>query len=288
VVVADILGPHGYPDFPHPDHAASGVRSWLGVPLLFRNACTGMITLDKREPGFYNDRHAQAALDFAAQAAIAIRNARLYERSQHELLERRRAEDELREANRRLQAQIAEIGELQARLREQATRDPLTGLFNRRYLTETLARELARGQREDRPLSVVLLDVDHFKALNDAFGHEAGDLVLRSLASFLAEQTRHGDIACRYGGDELVVVLPGAPAESAQARAEEWRTAFQEMRVGFGDAELRATASMGVAAFPAQARSAEDLLRLADAALYDAKRQGRNRVVVAGCSEPRP
>jgi diguanylate cyclase (GGDEF)-like protein len=281
VIIGDILGPHGYADFPHKEHALSGVRSWMGVPLLFGSQCIGMITLDKHEPDFYTDAHAQAALAFAAQAAIAIENARLYERSQHELLERRRAEEGLRAANRRLHAHLAEIEELQARLREQAIRDPLTGLFNRRYLTETLARELARGEREGRPLSVVLLDVDHFKALNDAFGHEAGDVMLRALGSFLAEQTRHGDIACRYGGEEFVVVLPGASADAALARAEAWRAAFQELRASCQGKELQATVSAGVAAFPAHARTAEDLLRRADAAMYEAKHQGRNRVVLS-------
>jgi diguanylate cyclase (GGDEF)-like protein len=281
VIVADILGPHGYPNFPHKDHAGSGVRSWMGVPLLFGSQCIGMITLDKREPDFYTDTHAQAALAFAAQAAIAIENARLYERSQHELSERRRAEEGLRDANRRLRNHLAEIEELQARLEEQAIRDPLTGLFNRRYLTETLARELARGEREGRSLGVVLLDVDHFKALNDAFGHEAGDTMLRTLGSFLAEQTRHGDIACRYGGEEFVVVLPGASAESALARAEAWRSALQEMRASCQGHELKVTVSIGVATFPAHAKTAGDLLRLADAAMYEAKHQGRNRVVLS-------
>ena len=281
VIVGDILGPHGYPDFPHPAHAASGVRSWLGVPLLFGSDCIGMITLDKREPGFYDESHARAALDFAAQAAIALQHARLYERSQHELQERRRAEAGLREANRRLEAQLAEIEELQGRLQDQAVRDALTGLFNRRYLGETLERELARSTREGRPLSLVLLDVDRFKALNDAHGHAAGDQVLQALGRLLAEQSRQGDVACRHGGDEFVVLLPGAPADAARARAELWREAFAALRLPFAGGPLSATLSLGVAGFPAHAGGADELLRRADAALYEAKRRGRNVVVVS-------
>jgi diguanylate cyclase (GGDEF)-like protein len=285
VIVDDILGAHGYSQFPSADHAASGVRSWLGVPLVFGSECIGMLTLDKREVGYYDRGHAEVVSSFAAQAAIAIENARLYEQTQHELQERKRAEEELRGANERLKGQLAEIEELQARLREQAIRDPLTGLFNRRYLTETLERELARASREGLPLSVVMIDVDHFKALNDAFGHRAGDLMLLALGNLLSAQTRHGDIACRYGGEEFVVVLPGAPVEKARSRAEVWRSAFQEMRVAFEKAELRATLSLGLAAFPLYGTSGDDLLRLADKALYAAKRRGRNRLVVSGSEE---
>jgi diguanylate cyclase (GGDEF)-like protein len=281
VIVGDILGAHGYADFPHPAHAMSGVRSWLGVPLLFGSRCTGMLTLDKCQPHFYTGHHAQAALAFAAQAAIAIENASLFERSQRELLDRRRAEDELRGANARLSGQLAEIEALQARLREQAVRDALTGLFNRRYLTETLQRELARCAREARPLSVVMLDVDHFKALNDASGHEAGDRVLQALSGLLAEQVRQEDVACRFGGEEFVIVLPGASAADAAARAEAWREAVLRLQVPHQDATLSVTVSMGVAERGAGAH-ADDLLRRADQALYEAKRGGRNRVVAAG------
>ena len=281
VIVADILGAHGYADFPHPAHAISGVRSWLGVPLLFGSRCIGMLTLDKREPHFYTGRHAQAALAFAAQAAIAIENASLFERSQRELLDRRRAEEELRGANARLSGQLAEIEALQARLREQALRDSLTGLFNRRYLTETLHRELSRCAREERPLSLVMLDVDHFKSLNDAFGHEAGDRILQALGALLSQQIRHEDVACRYGGEEFVMVLPGATAAAGAARAEEWREAVLGLALDHQGTTLGLRVSMGVAESPAHATHADDLLRRADMALYEAKRQGRNRVVVA-------
>src|SRR4029453_2126848 len=232
-------------------------------------------------PHFYTEQHARTALHFAAQAAIAIENARLYERSQRELAERGRAEDELREANQRLQRQLAEIEGLQARLTEQAVRDSLTGLFNRRYLTETVERELFRCGREQRPLSVVMLDVDHFKSLNDAFGHDAGDRMRQTLGGLRGEQIRHEDVACRYGGEEFVVVLPGAPCETAVQRAEGWRAAIQDLRVPHEGTVLTVTISMGVAGFPTHATLGDDLLRSADIALYEAKRRGRNRVVLA-------
>ena len=284
VVIPDILARHGYTDFPSVAHALSGVRSWLGVPLLYGSQCIGMLTLDKLEPGFYAESHARMALAFGAQAAIAIKNARLYEGSQRELAERRRAEEELRDANERLKGQLAEIEALQARLRDQAIRDPLTGLFNRRYLTETLHRELARCAREDRPLTVVMLDVDHFKALNDAYGHETGDRMLQELGRFLGDETRHGDVACRFGGEEFVVVLPGASATAAGARAQVWRSAFERLVVPHQGSDVGVTVSMGVAESPLHASTADALLRAADVALYEAKRQGRNRVVVASRS----
>ena len=284
VIIPDILARHAYTDFPSVAHAQSGVRSWLGVPLLYGSQCIGMLALDKLEPGFYAAPHARAALAFGAQAAIAIKNARLYEGSLRELAERRRAEEDLRDANERLKGQLSEIEALQARLRDQAIRDPLTGLFNRRYLTETLQRELARCSREGRPLTVVMLDADHFKALNDAHGHETGDRMLQELGRFLGEETRHGDVACRFGGEEFVVVLPGASALAAAARAQVWRSAFERLVIAHQGSDVGVTLSMGVAECPAHAASADDLLRAADVALYEAKRQGRNRVVVASRS----
>ncbi len=281
VVVPDILGDHPYPDFPHSEHALSGVRSWLGVPLLFGNSCTGMLTLDKREAGFYTAAHAETALAFAAQAAIALENARLYEQSQREVAERRRAEEELREANRRLQIQIAEVEALEGRLREQAIRDPLTGLFNRRYFTETLQRELARCRRDAAPLCLALLDLDHFKEINDAWGHDAGDHALEAFGQFLRERTRDADFACRYGGEEFVVLLPGASGGAARARAESWRADLERLRVPHQGRDLSLTLSIGVAEYPSPAQSADELLKLADVALYQAKREGRNRVVLA-------
>jgi diguanylate cyclase (GGDEF)-like protein len=230
--------------------------------------------------GRHLDVYARLALAFAAQAAIAIENARLYEQSRQELAERNQTQDRLRQANERLQAQLAEIEALQAQLREQAIRDPLTGLFNRRYLEETLGREVARAGRAGSAIGVILMDVDDFKTINDTFGHEAGDLMLQAIAQRLRLQTRRSDVVCRHGGEEFLAVLPGASVEITRQRAEQMRQALQALRVPHGDDELRTTLSFGVAAFPRHGQTAEDVLRSADQALYLAKAQGRNRVVV--------
>ena len=197
-----------------------------------------------------------------------------------DLRERKRLETDLKESNAMLQAQLDEIHRLQADLREQAVRDGLTNLFNRRYLDETLERELARAKREGYPLSLVMIDIDHFKKLNDTYGHQAGDKVLRELAALLWGDVRAEDVPCRYGGEEFVVLLPRMPLDIALERAEEWRRTLQATRVPFGDFQLETTISCGVAAYPDHARTADDLLRCCDEALYDAKHGGRNRSAI--------
>jgi diguanylate cyclase (GGDEF)-like protein len=153
----------------------------------------------------------------------------------------------------------------------------LTRLFNRRYMEETLAREISRAQREPQSISVVMMDVDRFKSINDRYGHQAGDMVLQNLGKMLMENTRMSDIACRYGGDEMLVVMPGATEEAAIARAEEWRLNFSLMEFSAGDGTIRTTLSLGVACFPEQAQNPSDLLNASDKALYWAK-INRNQV----------
>lgn len=193
---------------------------------------------------------------------------------------RKQAEQRLNEINARLEAQLLENHKLQAQLSDLALRDPLTGLFNRRYLEETLPRELARSLREGAPLSLVMMDIDHFKRLNDRHGHQAGDQVMKELARVLLKFMRSEDIACRFGGDEFVAILPGAPLRVAVQRAEEWRAAFRSLKVPCHGAELRCALSMGVAEFPRHGTRGDQLLSCADQALYRAKRSGRDRVVV--------
>ncbi len=196
----------------------------------------------------------------------------------------RQAENQLREANTQLQAHMAEIQALQARLQDQAIRDSLTGLFNRRYLEETLQREIAQAYRSQHPLGIVMVDVDHFKDINDTYGHLAGDTALQALGQLLAANTRSSDIACRYGGEEFVLALPGATLETARERAEHLRLAVEALRVDYAGARLSLTISAGVAAYPLHGERADEVLDRADQALYQAKSGGRNRCVV--CAAP--
>jgi diguanylate cyclase (GGDEF)-like protein len=163
-------------------------------------------------------------------------------------------------------------------LRQQALRDPLTGLYNRRHLDAALARELERTAEHQTPLSLIIADIDHFKRINDTWGHAAGDAVLQMVAQALSHQVRSTDVVCRMGGEEFVLVLPDTPLEVASRRAERVRAllestcALQDPPVG------RVTVSLGVAAAPAHGQTSGALLAAADAALYRAKAAGRNRV----------
>lgn len=168
-------------------------------------------------------------------------------------------------------------------LHEQSIRDPLTGLHNRRFLEDTLLRELARAKRKTHALSIVLLDIDHFKRINDTFGHGAGDMVLRRLGLVLQAYVRESDIACRVGGEEFALLLPEGPLPIATQRAEDIRKAVSDMTLKHDDQDLGVvTVSLGVATFPDHGTTADALIRAADQVLYEAKRKGRNRVVSAG------
>lgn len=170
---------------------------------------------------------------------------------------------------------------LRERLQEQATRDLLTGLFNRRYLDETLPRELSQAQRRKAPLSVVMLDIDRFKDFNDTFGHGAGDALLRELGCMVTRQLRDGDISCRYGGDEFVFVLPDSPAEDTLKRVEQMQAVVRQIQIRYGEQSLGAiTVSAGIAQAPEGKTSAGELLRAADQALYAAKQAGRDQILV--------
>jgi diguanylate cyclase (GGDEF)-like protein len=166
-------------------------------------------------------------------------------------------------------------------LREQAVRDVLTGLFNRRYLEETLQREFSRARRENLAVSILIMDVDHFKHINDTYGHQAGDYVLQEFGRLLQECVRLEDIVCRFGGDEFVVVMPGASAEVARERGERIRASFDALFLTFEGHAIGATLSMGAATLPAHGAGADEVLAMADQALYQAKQAGRNRVMVA-------
>ena len=225
--------------------------AFVCVPLAAQGETLGLFTLavpaGTAANGGLGDGQVRLAVTVAEQFALALANVRLRET-----------------------------------LRGQSIRDPLTGLFNRRYMEETLDRELSRAERGRQPLSVVLLDIDRFKHFNDTFGHEAGDMVLAGLGTLLRSACRAGDVACRYGGEEFVLILPEASLQDARRRAEEIREAIRGLQVTHGGRPLEAVrCSMGVAAYPEHGEVGGALLRAADAALYRAKREGRDQVVLA-------
>ena len=167
-------------------------------------------------------------------------------------------------------------------LHEQSIRDPLTGLYNRRFLEEFLSRELVRADRKKHPLSVIAVDIDHFKRINDSLGHGAGDIVLRRVGLLLQGFVRQSDIACRVGGEEFSVLLPEATMPIAAQRAEDIRKAVQELKLTYEDHDLSGiTISLGVAAYPDHGATPDALIRAADQALYEAKYRGRDRVASA-------
>ncbi len=179
------------------------------------------------------------------------------------------------------------LGNLRLRetLRSQSIRDALTGLYNRRYLEETLPRELQRSARSGQPLGVIMFDIDLFKRFNDTFGHDAGDTMLREVGMLLRERLRAEDVACRYGGEEFVVILTGTSLGAARARADDLGEAVRHLALRHNGAPLGSiTLSLGVAVFPEHGSTSEELLRAADAALYEAKQNGRGRVEVAAAA----
>jgi len=173
-----------------------------------------------------------------------------------------------------------EVLALQEKLRDESTHDSLTGLYNRRFLEQSLARELARAERERTPVSAIMGDLDHFKSVNDRYGHLAGDEVLRFFGALIKGRARASDIYCRYGGEEFLLVLPGMDEQAAVERAEQLRGALAAAPIAYGSTQIAVTASFGVAVFPRDGVSGDALIEAADNALYAAKEAGRNRVLV--------
>jgi diguanylate cyclase (GGDEF)-like protein len=228
--------------WPNPDCPGAG---YLCVPLAAHNEMIGVLTFDGERAPTADER--RIALAAAEQLSLALANLRLKET-----------------------------------LRTQSIRDPLTGLFNRRYLEVSLERELQRSARRSQTLAVLMLDIDHFKRFNDSHGHEAGDALLAQFAEVLQRAARSEDIACRYGGEEFTVILLEADAATAQRRAETIRQATADMSVTYRQQQLpHVTVSIGLAVYPRDAQTPAELLRRADAALYLAKKAGRNRVATA-------
>jgi diguanylate cyclase (GGDEF)-like protein len=178
---------------------------------------------------------------------------------------------------------------LRETLRNQSIRDPVTGLFNRRYMEESLEQEIRRAVRASSHLTVLMLDIDHFKQFNDNFGHLSGDQILREVGRYLLTSLRGEDTACRFGGEEFAVILTGAGLDVAVDRAEKLRKGIEAVRMPIHrNPPVSVTASIGLGTFPDHGRTGADLLAAADRALYEAKAAGRNRVVAAASSGPPP
>ncbi len=234
-----------YPTFHNSPH--SHIHSWLGVPLVFRNRTVGLLSIDSSKPDYFGQESVDLAAAFAAQVAIALENARLFE----------------------------EVENL-------AITDPLTGILNRRGLYELGKVEFARSLRLQRPFSVIMLDLDHFKMVNDTYGHEIGDRVLQEFASRCGCCVRETDFIGRYGGEEIVILLPESDLSITTEVAERLcrNIAEEPFRVA-EDKDLTITTSIGVASRDDVSGNLEALIARADQAMYTAKRQGRNRVAVS-------
>jgi diguanylate cyclase (GGDEF)-like protein len=280
LVLKDTLDPATAAQYQPIRTGGEPTRTYVGVPMSVHNRMIGVISIQKYAPDAYAGEEIRLLETIAIQAAIAIENSQLFAKAQEELEQRRETQTALEKTNERLEATIRQNEALQVKLREQAVRDPLTGLFNRRYLKETLDREISRARREDLTIGIMIMDIDEFKNVNDMFGHSAGDLMLQAMGDLLRVNTRAEDIVCRYGGEEFVIVMPGASLQIAYERAELIRVKFEQMWVPYDGELLHATISLGVAAYPIHGTDGEDALIRADRALYQAKEDGRNRVVV--------
>lgn len=193
---------------------------------------------------------------------------------------RKQHEAELLQSHQQLENRLHAVAEEKSVLQELTMRDSLTGLHNRRFLDAALSRELARTEREGNQLAVIVMDLDHFKNVNDQYGHAAGDETLKMLAELLKRGARESDLICRYGGEEFVAIMPGMSADQALERAESWRNQLEEAIIVCGDSRISITLSAGIAVFPDHGNTPSLLLAGADKMLYKAKAEGRNRISV--------
>ncbi len=194
---------------------------------------------------------------------------------------RKEAEERLNNTHALLEIQMSQMRALQEQLQDRAIHDPVMHIHNRSYMDEMLPLAADRARRKQDGFGLLLVDVDHFKLINDTYGHAAGDAILQSVAHTLSSSLRASDVVCRYGGDEILCLLTGAGFEATLERAEHLRAAVTEARVDHGDISVRVTCSIGAAVFPLHGTEVEEVLRAADAALYRAKADGRNRVQMA-------
>jgi diguanylate cyclase (GGDEF)-like protein len=258
------------------------IRAILGMPLLLQGQVVGVIGIARgvESDVSFSEEDIAVLQRFADLAVVAYQNARLFEKAQAEIQFRRKTEMKLRNANQVLQFQIERVELLQGQLQELAVRDSLTNLFNRRYLQETLEVEFARATRSGTSLALLMMDCDHLKDINDSYGHKAGDDSLVHIANVIRESIRAGDIACRYGGDEFVVILSNVTTGIAFERAENLRGRIAGEPVFHRKEKINLSISVGIAMFPVHGAFGELLLQKADQALYVAKARGKNQVLV--------
>jgi len=236
---------HGNLQCQHLDHPIAAAS--LCVPMIAQGEALGMLQLSSPESATPIEAKQQLAITVAEHIALALANIKLRET-----------------------------------LENQSIRDPLTGLFNRRYMEESLEREIQRCDRKQQSLGIIMLDVDYFKRFNDTFGHEAGDSVLKELGQFLQRYVRGSDIACRYGGEEFMLILPEVSLEITHKRAEQLREGIKHLNLQYRQEPIgQITLSLGVASFPEHGITGQSVIREADAALYRAKREGRDAVRLA-------
>ncbi len=232
-------------------YGGEGIQSWLGVPLFMYGECDGVVAVQSSRLGAFGPEHQRLLESLALQIAGALQNAHLYE--------------------------LAMV-------------DGLTGLFVRRYLDARMEEEIERSRRYNTPFSIIMMDLDDFKQLNDTYGHLVGDRVLRAIANVIKAQMRGVDTAARYGGEEMAVILPRTEMVGAYNLAERIRESIADLRITTDDdppKALAVTASLGIAAYPeSKAVNGEDLVRKADRALYRAKKTGKNRVELFWNDDP--
>lgn len=253
-----------------------GIRGWFEAAVLLIIGCTltGFFT------GWTMQLQTSPVVTALVFVALSLYLSAVSLDSQRRSMRLRDTRQELHAKEHALQQQLAEIQSLQAKLHEQASHDALTGLLNRHHLIDIMDRELARCTRDGQPLSLLMIDIDHFKHINDTLGHQLGDEVLRATARLLSERVRASDMLFRYGGEEFLLVISG-DAITAREVAEELRQRFEANPLTSGNNPVMATLSIGVSTFADHGTTFDELIQAADQALYRAKHAGRNRVEIA-------
>lgn len=272
-VIADVMQDPTWV-YSRPEHR--WIRSYVGAPIIVRDAVVGFLNVNSATPNLYSQTHAEHLQAFAHHAAIAIENARLYRQSQEEIARRIKIEEELRRHRDHLEELVKERT---AELHHLAITDPLTETFNRRHFFMLGNQVVGLALRYHHPLSAMMIDIDHFKEINDRFGHAVGDLVLKNLVQYLQHNLRSTDILGRYGGEEFVVLAAESDLENSRQTAERLLAGIRALRIPTNLGDCVVSASIGIATLHDENNDTLDtLLQRADQAMYAAKRAGRNCV----------